>query len=661
MDDYNKQIEAYSKAVDDYNAYIEKWNAGPRTSDPTMKPPAELPFTQATLDKFSESAAQNARDTASQRELALAVAANPEQYGLSGFGFADGGSVSSQAFNKMFPQKFVVGGAALAAQNAAARMAAMAPASEVTDQGPIDTTAPFLPESVSNFIGRYAADNVSPVDMLGKYYSVISGGVISPEPKEVEKVDPYTNPGLTEEEKRMGVTPSFQPPTLDTDSTSLPAAEQLPTKTALPAQPQSTDDFIMRILDAAPATAQLEAEDKRRKLEAEDLPEQEIEDRIWKENKVWKYGDIWLEELPSAKLKEASEWSTTNKLLGQKLLDTTELTYSDSGNEEEPVLATLRDKESNSIISLATGKTKTAASTSAYGQALQEMPGFDTSIREYQAGKGSAQVQMRNLVENYDELFKRYPEIARQYANIHARDTLPGTGSTSGRFKPDVFEAMGSEKYPNFAPSLLREVNVEGGGKAEILEPRGFAAYQLGTESANPAMNIKGGVPADVVEHEVQHNVFEQLGLPGGSSTRQMDQLLTFYLRPRIMELRGGAEPKYEGEMDDLMKTYDIAMAHQSPMQELMGVPSPEALYIADPGEAAARLAQFRQGMTEEQKAAESPGATYRGQDYRAKMMKDYGFTLGQAATRPMNELVPARVIEDALAEMPERMKNWGK
>ena len=492
-----------------------------------------------------------------------------------------------------------------------------------------------------------------------------AGVVVGPNADEMEKrrreMERLSRPGGFAPAPELPSTPGFEPPTVITAPTSLPAAEQLPTKTTLPAQPQNPDDFIMRILDAADAKTQLEAEDKRRKLAAEDLSEQEIEDRIWKENKVWKYGDIWLEELPSAKIKEASEWSTTNKLLGQKLLDTTEISYSDSGNEEEPVLATLRDKESNSIISLATGKTKTAASTSAYGQALQEMPGFDTSIREYQAGKGSAQVQMRNLVENYDELFKRYPEIARQYANIHARDTLPGTGSTRGRFKPDVFEAMASEKYPNFAPTLIREVNVEGGGKAEIVEPRGFAAYQLATQPANPFMNIKGGVPADVVEHEVQHNVFEQLGLPGGSSVKQMERLLTFYLRPRIMELRGGAEPKYEGEMDDLMKTYDIAMAHQSSMQELMGVPSPEALYVADPGEAAARLAQFRQGMTEEQKAAESPGATYRGQDYRAKMMSDYGFTLGQAATRPMNELVPARVIEDALAEMPERMKRYGK
>jgi len=125
-------------------------------------------------------------------------------------------------------------------------MAAMAPASQATDQGPIDTTAPFLPESVSNFISRYAADNISPADMLGKYYSVISGGVISPEPKEVEKVDPYTNPGLTEEEKRMGVTPSFQPPTIDTAPTSLPAAEQLKGLPGFKPVEQSPEDLIMR-------------------------------------------------------------------------------------------------------------------------------------------------------------------------------------------------------------------------------------------------------------------------------------------------------------------------------------------------------------------------------------------------------------------------------
>jgi hypothetical protein len=283
MDDYNKQIEAYSKAVDDYNAYIEKWNAGPRTEDPTMQPPKELPFTQATLDTFSESAAKRARDTASQRELALAVAANPAQYGLSGFAFADGGEASKArlAYNKMFPQKFVVGGPAMAVQNAAAMMAppAGAPAAEVSPSALQQFMNMITGETarreaeteayLSQPVAQPATPRLDPAAYAEALRSVqesrISGGVIAPDADEREKtrreMERLSRPGGFAPAAPTEPTPGFQPPTIDIAPTSLPAAEQLKSLPGFKPVEQSPEDLIMRSEDDAENT--LRFSDKR--------------------------------------------------------------------------------------------------------------------------------------------------------------------------------------------------------------------------------------------------------------------------------------------------------------------------------------------------------------------------------------------------------------
>jgi len=681
LDDYNKQIDAYSKAVDDYNAYIEKWNAGPRESDPTMKPPAELPFTQATLDTFSEDASKRAQDVAAQRELALAVAANPEAYNLSGFGFADGGSVSRQAFNKMFPQKFVVGGAALAAQNAAALAVPPAAAGQeqmdpsvaqrIWDYITGETAAreaeteAYLSQPIDNAPTQrldpaaYAAA-LRDVQRPTVQESRISGGTIAPDADEREKtrrqIEALSRPGGFAPATALPPTPGFQPPVIDASPAGFPEAPPMPT--ALPgAEPQqeNIDDFIMRILDAAPAKTQLEAGQRERELSAEDKTPEEIEETIWKELGVWRYGDMWLEELPgTAAFKDPSEWSRRNADLGQRILETTTLTFDESGNEDMPVNAYIRDKETNSILSIGTGKTKEEASTEAFGQVMREQPEYDAGPLAYQQGRKAAQYPLKDVVTGYEDLFSRYPEVARQYVNLHPQTVIPGTESTRGRFTGVAYEAMRGER-PNFAPVQIGKVVTEDGGTAEIVTPQSFAAYSIASE---PDKMLPS---ADVLEHEVQHSVFRELGLPSGYSGKAAEQLLTFYVRPRIMELRDGAEPKYEGEMEDLMKTANIATDYQTSLQELVGLPNPHAVYLATQGELPARLAQFRLGMTAEQKAAESPGATLRGQDYRAEMMKQHGFETGPAALLPFEKLVPQRVIEEANLELEDRMKNWGR
>ncbi len=77
--------------------------------------------------------------------------------------------------------------------------------------GRIDTTAPVLPQALQNYLNR-----PTPIDMLDKYYSVLVGGVQSPEPKEpLPPMDPYTNPGLSAADFLPGRTefPSMPPPT----------------------------------------------------------------------------------------------------------------------------------------------------------------------------------------------------------------------------------------------------------------------------------------------------------------------------------------------------------------------------------------------------------------------------------------------------------------
>jgi len=283
MDDYNKQIEAYSKAVDDYNAYIEKWNAGPRTEDPTMQPPKELPFTQAELDTFSEAAANTAQKTAAQRELALAVMANPQQYNLAGFGFADGGEASKArlAYNKMFPQKFVVGGPAMAVQNAAAMMAppAGAPAAEVSPSALQQFMNMITGETarreaeteayLSQPVAQPATPRLDPAAYAEALRSVqesrISGGVIAPDADEREKtrreMERLSRPGGFAPAPELPSTPGFEPPTIDTAPTSLPAAEQLKSLPGFKPVEQGPEDLIMRSEDDAENT--LRFSDKR--------------------------------------------------------------------------------------------------------------------------------------------------------------------------------------------------------------------------------------------------------------------------------------------------------------------------------------------------------------------------------------------------------------
>jgi hypothetical protein len=108
---------------------------------------------------------------------------------------------------------------------------------------PVDTTAPFLPEGLQNYLNR-----PTPVDVLDKYYSILVGGTQAPEPKEpLPPMDPYTNPGLTAADFLPGRTefPSMPPPT--PVSTELPISEPGDTKYTTPvAAPLDSTMFAIK-------------------------------------------------------------------------------------------------------------------------------------------------------------------------------------------------------------------------------------------------------------------------------------------------------------------------------------------------------------------------------------------------------------------------------
>ena len=97
--DYNTKADEYNKQVADYQKLVDAYNAGPRTEDFTGKEPT-FTYTAPTEPTVSADQYQGMADAAkkdvARRSMALSVASNPEQYGLSmNKFFADGGQVSA--------------------------------------------------------------------------------------------------------------------------------------------------------------------------------------------------------------------------------------------------------------------------------------------------------------------------------------------------------------------------------------------------------------------------------------------------------------------------------------------------------------------------------------------------------------------------------------
>jgi len=300
LDLYNKQIEEYKTAAEAYNAALDKyktdvelynervntWNAGPRTSDFGYKPPAEftmaqpaaLEFTQEDLDAFQQEAQARATRAQQARNTAYTAAINPSQYNLAGFSFADGGEASKArlAYNKMFPQKFFAGGPAVATMTAPQ---AVAPAAGITAQ---EASDPSVAQALWNFLSgadrRKAEDTEAylrqPVEQPAAqrldneaYAAALreAGVVVGPNADEMEKrrreMERLSRPGGFAPAPELPSTPGFEPPTIDTAPTSLPAAEQLKGLPGFKPVKQSPEDLIMRSEDDAENT--LRFSDKR--------------------------------------------------------------------------------------------------------------------------------------------------------------------------------------------------------------------------------------------------------------------------------------------------------------------------------------------------------------------------------------------------------------
>jgi hypothetical protein len=95
--DYNTKADEYNKQVADYQKLVDAYNAGPRTEDFTGKEPTftyTAPTEPTTSAEQYQAMADAAKKDVARRSMALSVASNPEQYGLSmNKFFADGGEV----------------------------------------------------------------------------------------------------------------------------------------------------------------------------------------------------------------------------------------------------------------------------------------------------------------------------------------------------------------------------------------------------------------------------------------------------------------------------------------------------------------------------------------------------------------------------------------
>jgi hypothetical protein len=117
LDDYKGAYDAYTAQVNAYNKAVDEWNAGPRTSEFTMTPPADPGFTGENVDAFVKQAqgrAQrrgNAMATAqslmgrgsggvggTQPVVTIATDAAPNLSGFSITPFAEGGPVIGSPF-----------------------------------------------------------------------------------------------------------------------------------------------------------------------------------------------------------------------------------------------------------------------------------------------------------------------------------------------------------------------------------------------------------------------------------------------------------------------------------------------------------------------------------------------------------------------------------
>jgi len=91
LEDIKNQYDRYNDEVKAYSAAADVYNAGPRTEDFTMKEPVAPTVTQEQYNKI----ASDAKRSAINRQTALAVASDPERFGLSiNKFFADGGEVT---------------------------------------------------------------------------------------------------------------------------------------------------------------------------------------------------------------------------------------------------------------------------------------------------------------------------------------------------------------------------------------------------------------------------------------------------------------------------------------------------------------------------------------------------------------------------------------
>ena len=100
---YGGKLYEFAKAPGEFTAKLPG-NPPPAFTGVQPTAPTNVPYTQEQVKEYVDKAKVRAQQSAANRSSALSVAANPEQYGLSGFGlslpFKEGGEVSNDEFIK---------------------------------------------------------------------------------------------------------------------------------------------------------------------------------------------------------------------------------------------------------------------------------------------------------------------------------------------------------------------------------------------------------------------------------------------------------------------------------------------------------------------------------------------------------------------------------
>ena len=387
--------------------------------------------------------------------------------------------------------------------------------------------------------------------------SRISGGVIAPDADEREKtrreMERLSRPGGFAPAPELPSTPGFEPPTIDTAPTSLPAAEQLKGLPGFKPVEQSPEDSIMNIL----YPAEPEQVKKYEELEKEGATPREI----FAQHKAQKDPEgVWWEEIDprGLKTKPREDWSIGNRMIVERANALLETGQNDLGR----YFASVNDPdvEDSANISKAYGSTPEEASSRAIDQYTRAHPMWDMNFTNYQEGVDWLDTNVSNVF-SYPGVFGpggRFPELA----DVRLTSTPRRPSKNQGVY------GAGSNVVGFFRPAT-------DGMPAQIVT---MSQGKQGTW--RPERGTFG--------HEIQHATSEQnpaLSYGFTSDEKTTMDMFENYLIPEYERIKKkGGEPRYPEQLQDVTKA----------LRAVQEYGNDQVLYYLNPDEGRARNQEYR-------------------------------------------------------------------